>query len=189
MGLEENLAALDAALRGDALAAARKLSKVLHANGIPHAIVGGIAVGAHGWARATRDVDVLVPSGTDLDEIVGDKGQPIRALDFNGRTVKMHGVAIDFLSPDSARTEFLDAAIPEATVAGGLPIIQLGPLVAMKLHAGRGKDETDVVEVLKAAGDFEATAATVRTYLAEAAPHFLEDFESLVVQARVEREQ
>ncbi len=189
MGLAENLAALDEVLKGDVLGTARVLSKQLFAHGVPHAIVGGIAVGAHGWARATRDVDVLVPSGTDLDQLVGDKGQPIRADDFNGRTVKMRGIPVDFLAPDSVGTAFLDAAVGTAEVSGGLPIIQLGPLVAMKLHAGRHKDQADIVEVLKAAGDFEATAATVRTYLAEVAPHFLEDFESLAVQARVEREQ
>ena len=35
-------------------------SSLLSELGIGHALVGGLAVGAHGWPRATKDVDFLV---------------------------------------------------------------------------------------------------------------------------------
>lgn len=185
---EANLAALDATLRGDVLATARELSQKLTAAGIPHAIVGGIAVGAHGWARATKDIDILVPSNVDLDEITGNKGRLIMAASFNGRTVKMNGVIVDFLSPAAEDTDFLDEAVALAERVGGLPIIPLGALVAMKMHASRERDEVDVIEVLKAAGDLDAAADEVRAYLAAHAPQFSEDFDSMVLRAKVDKD-
>jgi len=39
---------------------ARRVSETLTELGVPHALVGGLAVGLHGHPRATRDVDFLV---------------------------------------------------------------------------------------------------------------------------------
>jgi hypothetical protein len=53
-------------VRDDA-ALIRQLSK--HA--IPHVVIGGWAVIAHGYLRATRDIDVLVPDTPDVRSAVG----------------------------------------------------------------------------------------------------------------------
>src|SRR5512146_1616649 len=46
---------------GAVLETARKVSRLLTEGGVPGAIIGGIAVFLHGYARTTRDVDVLAP--------------------------------------------------------------------------------------------------------------------------------
>ena len=54
------LRSLDGVVSADILATAEEVSRRLTALGVPHALVGGLAVGVHGHPRATRDVDFLV---------------------------------------------------------------------------------------------------------------------------------
>jgi hypothetical protein len=44
-------------------AAAQRCHEALASSGIPHAIVGGVAVCLHGYQRTTVDIDVLVAPG------------------------------------------------------------------------------------------------------------------------------
>jgi len=56
VSLEQGLSALQPAVRTAAVEASRRLRQL----GIRHALIGGIAVGAHGAPRNTTDVDFLV---------------------------------------------------------------------------------------------------------------------------------
>ena len=42
------------------IARAERVSRLLTELGVPHSLIGGLAVGAHGHVRATRDIDFLV---------------------------------------------------------------------------------------------------------------------------------
>src|SRR5271163_528273 len=55
-----NLAGLQGVVAPEILAAAAVASTQLREAGIPHALAGGLAVGAHGYPRTTDDVDFLV---------------------------------------------------------------------------------------------------------------------------------
>ena len=120
--------------------------------GIPHALVGGLAVGAHGYQYATQDVDWLVPdSAFEGTTIVTFKP---------GMIVSAHGVAIDYLTPTGPANVL--AAMREALEASEAAldhVIVIGEelLVWMKLKAGRSKDITAVVEMLRA-GQIDAEA-------------------------------
>jgi hypothetical protein len=50
----------------DILERTEQISRTLTALGIPHALIGGLAVGVYGHPRATKDVDFLV--GTEAFE-------------------------------------------------------------------------------------------------------------------------
>src|SRR4051794_19689317 len=47
--------------RGEVLETARRVSRILRDAKIDGAIIGGIAVFLHGYARTTSDVDVFIP--------------------------------------------------------------------------------------------------------------------------------
>lgn len=47
------------------------LIRQLKKHRVPHVVIGGWAVIAHGYVRATRDIDVLVP---DTPEVRGNLG-------------------------------------------------------------------------------------------------------------------
>jgi hypothetical protein len=54
----------------------RRLAQHLHAEGIPYAVIGGMALAAHGYVRMTLDVDILLtPEGlADFREKLVGKG-------------------------------------------------------------------------------------------------------------------
>ena len=41
-----------------------------NAAGLPHVVIGGFAVIAHGYFRATKDSDLLVPDGPETDQAI-----------------------------------------------------------------------------------------------------------------------
>jgi hypothetical protein len=149
------------------LDAMRVASAALSAAGVRHVIVGGLAVGAHGYARATKDVDFLV--GPEAFEHHPGGLVTLRA----GVPFQVNGVAVDFLSAD-ADEGFLD----DALVADG-GIVAAPVLVYLKLKSPRSKDRTDIIELAKAGID----RAACRTYLATHAPGYLVAFDEAIAQA------
>lgn len=132
---------------------------------IPYALIGGLAVGAHGAPRATKDVDFLV--GEEAFEHHG----PIVSFRA-GLPIESGGVAVDPVSIGAEET-FLVEAIQAATQSFGVPVIGIGPLIYMKLSAGRRQDEADVQRLMEA-GSHERAA---REYLEQHAPQLLPDLE------------
>jgi hypothetical protein len=155
------------------LEALKLASEALTAAKVRHVVVGGLAVGANGYPRATKDVDFLVgaeafhhhPSGlvTMRPEI----------------PFQVNGVAVDLLSPEAGE-DFLEAEL--ASAPGSM--IEAPPLVYMKLKSPRRKDQVDVIEMIK--GGIDSTRC--REYLAVHAPAFLAAFDDSVAQAEAEQD-
>ncbi len=55
-----DLSSVEGVVAPGVLDAMRRASEVLTRLGVRHALVGGLVVGAHGYPRATKDVDFLV---------------------------------------------------------------------------------------------------------------------------------
>ena len=144
-------------------------SKILRSLGIRHALVGGLAVGAHGWPRATRDVDFLVDDGawskTESGVVILRAGVPVEA----------HGIAVDTVSVRDDERHLL-AAIEAAEISEGVPVISIEALVYLKLASPRSRDRLDVLQLVRAGADLER----VRRYLDANAPTLREKFESIV---------
>ncbi len=144
--------------------AAQDASRQLEALGIPHALIGGLAVSAHGAPRATKDVDFLV---NEKDAFAGTA-----ILSFKqGVPIAVRGVVIDYLTPEgSPHAELLRRGLVEAQPSEGIPVIPLEPLVVMKLQAGRRRDLDDVQRLLEPA-DIENR---VRKFIVAQAPELVE---------------
>jgi hypothetical protein len=114
------------------LAAAAVASQKLREAGIPHAIAGGLAVGAYGYPRTTDDVHFLV----------GDEAfekHPGGLVTLKLPLIAIGNVRIDFVSIDESRgeKEQLRPAVDAPPESGRLPVVPLTVLVYMKLKAGR----------------------------------------------------
>lgn len=157
-------------------AVASAVSAKLVAAGVPHALIGGLAVSAHGYERATADVDFLV-SEEDLGKLTG------RPLTI-GLTERVDGIRVDYIIPDPPDAEVLADAIAEAERRGTMPVIDGPSLVYLKLRAGRRRDEGDVVELVKRG---KVDVAAVRAFLDGAPdPDYRDAFDALVLQAEQE---
>lgn len=125
--------------------AAYDASLALSALGIRHAIVGGIAVGAYGAPRATKDVDFLVNQEEAFSGAM--------VLSFKaGVPIAVRGVVVDYLTPEgNQHSELLRQALADAPKSEGIPIVPLEALIVLKLQAARRRDLDDVARLCETA--------------------------------------
>lgn len=162
-----SIEALVGVVAAEVLLDAVRTSRLLARLGVPHALVGGLAVGLHGHPRATRDVDFLV------DESAFASTVPLLVYRDELAVVVRMGV-VDLLAVPQGRPT-LQAQL-EVPAAGEIPVIDPAALVLMKLDAGRGQDREDVVAMLDAGIDQDE----VGRYLADHAPDLVDAFAELL---------
>jgi hypothetical protein len=141
----------------------QKITKRLEQLGVPYAVVGGLAIAAHGFKRMTDDVDVLVdPAGLKIVH---------EALEGLGYVAPFAGSKQLRDTETSVRIEFLvtgqypgdgkpkPVAFPDprdvAVEIDGIRYLNLPTLLELKLasgmtNSGRFKDLGDVQEMIKA---------------------------------------
>jgi len=140
-GGSPSLARLGGVVPASFISAAKQASKRMAELGVSHVLIGGMAVGAHGYPRPTKDVDFLV--GEEAFEHHGS----IVTLQA-GLPIAVGKVAIDMVSLGSKERSICKRFLRLPT-EGVVPIIPIEALVYMKLHAGRQRDRGDVVELIK----------------------------------------
>ena len=151
--------------------AAVKAAEQLRHLGVRYALAGGLALGAHGYIRATTDVDFLVG-----DEAFEHHGSLVTYKP--GIPVEIDGIRIDYLSPVSLNPQ-LEEVLDHPVMSGGLPVVPVEVLIYMKLIAKRRRDVVDVIELINAGADVKR----VRDYLTRYAKDLLPSFEELVNEA------
>ena len=148
----------------------------LDSRGVACALIGGVALGAHGVARATLDVDVLVADRAVLDpgfwsalhtpsppEIRhGDPDDPLEGV------VRLGGGAepIDIVVGHQPwTTRVLERRVFLQFAGSRLPLVDRADLIILKLFAAGPQDLVDVQLLLAAE---PTVTATVEGRLAEA---------------------
>lgn len=148
--------------RGAVHQALHRIAERLKELGIPYAVVGGMALFAHGVRRFTEDVDILVDrAGLERihQELEGRGYIPVFAGSKNLRDAEA-GVRIEFLVagdfPGDGKPK--PVAFPEPASASmeksGIRYLNLETLVELKLasgmtNPGRLKDLADVQELIR----------------------------------------
>jgi hypothetical protein len=139
------------------------LLRQLKKHGVPHVVIGGWAVIAHGYVRATRDIDVLVPDALEVRAAVGAALYEVKARTLDGFALEQHSVLPDQgwqLDTDYGRIDLLLEGAPpldydsvsesavEAELHGETVLIaDLAHLVGFKRLAGRPQDKADLAEL------------------------------------------
>ena len=157
----------------EVLDAMKVASAALKRAGVRHVVVGGLAVGAHGFPRATKDVDFLV--GDEAFEHHAGGLVTLRP----GVPFQVNRVAVDFVGAEPSEG-FLAAALDAEPGS----VIDGPPLIYMKLKSPRHRDRTDVIELIKSGLD----VGRCRDYLSAHAPSFLAELDAAVALARAEDE-
>jgi hypothetical protein len=172
----------------------RALDHLLETIGCEAVVAGGWAVWRHGYVgRVTEDVDIVVPAAR-IEEL-------LRAASVSGFEVpgvpagiwpKLHhkesAVNVDIL-PEGATPGTMSnpapTTIPHPSRLGArqgrLGYVDLCGLVELKLAAGRARDESDVVELLRANPD---QVDAVGEHLAGVNAGYLARFRELLARAR-----
>jgi hypothetical protein len=138
--------------------------------GLPHVVIGGFAVIAHGYLRATKDSDLLVPDGPETDEAIVrfldrieatrlHDGKTLATDDVTGahhlRVNSRHGI-IDIMRGGLPPLDYETAAERAVEVdVGGTPtpFASLRTLVGFKRLADRGQDRLDLENLERVNGE------------------------------------
>ena len=163
----------------DLLAWTSRLSRALRDAGVKHAIAGGLAVAAHGHARATADIDLVIESGAEAVARARTAAASIGALQTKRPVSQFKRIAllrvllapdgatepipVDLLLPPAAIEADLLARVATTTIAGEqMPLVSVEDLILLKLFRASPTDLADV-RALAAANPLD------RAYLTRAA--------------------
>ena len=133
--------------------------ELLTEHGIPHLIVGGLAVQEYGYARVTIDADIVVPDVFEAVELLTANltGPFFRVPLFQNRVEdRRNGVMIDLLPAGRVLKRGCKIPFPQPGKATSeFQIVSLEDLVSLKLDSWsaspvrRLKDKSDVVELIQ----------------------------------------
>lgn len=148
--------------QGDVYDTMQRLARALSENELEYAVIGGMAVVAHGYRRLTEDVDILItPQGLEAfrQRLVGRGYRPaFRGARKTFRDTET-GVRVEFVAtgeyPGDGKPK--PVAFPDPAAAReereGLWLITLEKLIELKLASGlsaphRLRDLADVQELI-----------------------------------------
>jgi hypothetical protein len=169
------------------------LKALARKEGIPLAIVGGLAAIHHGYERFTKDIDVVVQS-RNLDVLIRvapHYGIKVIWHDPDGwHKLQCEGVPIDVVPEGRKPRKDAPTTIPAPDHLGvreGAAYANIAGWMETKLGCYRVQDQADVVQVIKATAS--ATLKKVRKHLDKAHATYRRRFDELLEAARAELEQ
>ena len=129
------------------------LRRLLAEAGVPHVLVGGVAVLHHGYVRATRDLDLLLAraDAARLEPLLDRHGFERPAT--NRLRHRASGVDVDLLFAGEPRPRPGAPPYPSPLDLGRSArepdVVDLPGLLELKLTAARHQDLADVVALVK----------------------------------------
>jgi hypothetical protein len=121
------------------------LTEISKENNVKWAIAGGIAVQIYGFTRATTDVDALASGLLPIPR----KSE----LTFGGESylvaIDGENITVNWIVRNDSYNDFYQAALNEAIDIEGISVISPEWLAILKHLANRGKDELDLMWLLR----------------------------------------
>jgi len=153
--------------RGTLTAAAVRLGRLIGADDC--VLIGGLAVGVHGYVRATDDIDFisreplrlartrLLAAGIETRLLTGD----VLAGGFSCLKGMIDGIPFDILPPLVPIA--WDASLTVEVASGTLRIVELDSLLRLKFRADGPQDLLDVARLVLLHPEMEARASELAT--------------------------
>ncbi len=138
--------------------------------GLPYVVIGGFSVIAHGYLRATKDSDLLVPDGPEADEAIhrfleridatrlydGKRLEPADIDDAHHLRVRSRHGIIDIMRGGLPPLDYDTVAADAIELdRGGVPapFASLRSIVGFKRLADRGQDRLDLENLERVHGE------------------------------------
>lgn len=173
-----------------ALGALKELSRK---EGIPIAIVGGMAAIKYGYERYAKDINVVVAQRhlDTLIRVAPKYGIKLIAHDPHGwHKFQYEDVRIEVVPEGAKPRKDAPTTIPspqQLGVAEGLDYASLEGWTETKLGSGRAFDRADIIQVLKKTAP--ATIEKIREHIGKVHSLYLRLFDELAVAAEEEKQQ
>lgn len=129
--------------------------------GVPHALIGGMALSEYGYGRGTQDVDWLIPEEFVATVLEHFQKEGFQVFHQSGDVLQLTGAAeIDFLI---ARRPISRSMIENAHESEGLdlPVVSSNDLIGLKIqcYAGnpkrKSKELSDIQELIERCSDLD----------------------------------
>lgn len=152
------------------LALAEEVGALLESLGIPAAVIGGVALAAHGYARGTDDFDLgvivmepgptfrdlaaLLPEDFQITINLPDDSDPLGGVMTVQKADTDPIEIVNFLNIQRLTTltpglEAVRKALDGLIEGSNLRVVDLPHLIALKLYAGGLRSKADVLELLE----------------------------------------
>ena len=169
------------------------LNRLAHAEGIPLALVGGLAAIHFGYPAITEDIDLVVAKD-DLERLLADAphyGFKTKWRSATGwHTLAFEDVEINIVPEGRKARDSSPTTIPGPRALGvvvGLSYSDLAGWIELKLSSARAKDRTHVVEVLKTLSDDQIVE--IRQKIASVHAQYAALLDQLITDADEEKRQ
>lgn len=152
----------------DVRAVLEQLTRALREAEVQHALIGGLALAAHGATRATQDVALLVDGSRAQDvhalmERIGYRALHRSENAANYASADAQAGRVDFLFASRPYTRaMLARATPDRTAGAlELPVVDAADLIGLKVQASSNNparlriDMADIARLLQAAPDVD----------------------------------
>jgi hypothetical protein len=149
----------------DAIEASRRLSEL----GVPHALIGGLAVGLYARPRATKDADFLVGDAAFAQT------EPMFVFREELRELVRVGEVDLMPLPQGHRELSIYLDLP---TGAEIPVIGPAGLVLLKLLADRPQDRADIGALIQAG----VSVRDVATFLRQHAPDLVSRFAEILAE-------
>ena len=168
----------------EGLDVASKVVKEAQENKVDCALCGGLAMHVYGFTRATVDVDFIAAQKLALPAS--------KKLEMGGEAYRVRSgekdIEVDWIVRDDDRKEVYEAALAGVgSTEDGLPIVTTEWMVILKYPAGRGKDQIDLLWLLREEGlvDRELVKQHLNSLFGRYAFWPLADMDNLFLEADV----
>jgi hypothetical protein len=169
----------------EGLDVASKVAKKAEEIEVECALCGGLAMHVYGFTRATVDVDFIASARLPLPAA--------RELEMGGEAYTVISdaakeIEVDWIVRDDEKQDVYEAALAGAvSTEHGLPIITPEWMVILKYLAGRGKDQIDLMWLLREEGlvDRELVKQHINVLFGRHAFWPLADMDNLFLEADV----
>ena len=175
---------------GPVMDTATRVAALLKSFGEDYLIIGGYAVNHHGYARHTHDVDFVVRHRDLIRQRLLATGQ-FKPVSGSSMTIidRANGAPVDLLpalrADGPGKVGYPDPELDDSSDdRHGLRFVTLPQLVALKLSAGRLRDDSDVVELIKINDLFDDSG-----FADELPSHLHSRYAQLVTKAQAEDQQ
>jgi hypothetical protein len=160
------------------------VARLLAGEQVRFAMIGAVAMAAHGVSRSTLDIDLLTTDARVLDQTLWHAAQgasiDIRRGDADDPLLGVVRVRRDderqvdvIVGRHDWQTAIVDGARPVDIEGESIPVADAAGLILLKLYAGGSQDVWDIRELL-AAGDASALARSVDARITPLPPRALD---------------
>lgn len=114
-----------------------------------YVICGGLALSAYSIVRNTDDIDILVKSEENIEDVKSQLGSDYKQVRPHAFMHKKTGIEIEVLTPEFIKYPYAENFVDRSNYVGNIKIVSLPDLISMKLKAFRNQDKADIESIIK----------------------------------------